>query len=70
MINRTDNKKVFRTGAIAKICGFGQHTVAKLIDMGFLKGYRFPGSKHRYVSRGQLIVFLKHYNISLGELDD
>jgi excisionase family DNA binding protein len=51
------------TGQIAKICNVANRTVAKWIDMGLLKGYVIPGSKHRRVVKADLAAFVKKHGI-------
>ncbi len=70
MADRMYDKKFFWTGAIAKICSVAPGTVVKWVDKGFLKGHRISGKGNRYISRENLIAFLKHYDMPLGALDD
>jgi PleD family two-component response regulator len=62
-------KQVFSTGEAAQICGISQQTIIRCFDRGELKGFLVPGSKFRRIPRDNLIRFMKHNNISLGQLD-
>ena len=56
------DKKGFTTYQISKICDVYISTVIDWIEAGKLKAHRTPGG-HRRVSREDLVVFLKKYNI-------
>jgi excisionase family DNA binding protein len=58
-----ENKRVLRTGDIAKICSVATRTVQKWFDEGILKGYKLPDSKDRRVRAEDLKEFMDQYNI-------
>lgn len=63
-------KKVFTSGDVAHICNVCRRTASSWFDRGLLKGYRIPGSGDRRVTREELIQFLKHHEIPLGQLQE
>ena len=64
-----NQRNVFTTGQVAKVCRVAARTVSKWIDSGELVGYRVPGSKDRRVYRDDLIAFLQRNNMRLFELE-
>lgn len=56
------NEKTYTTFDISKICDVYPTTVANWIDKGSLKASTTPGG-HRRVERGELLKFLKKYNV-------
>jgi two-component system, OmpR family, response regulator len=54
---------VYTTGQVARMCGVTKRSVIKWIDSGKLKGYTIPGSKHRRVSRADLLSFMGAHGI-------
>ena len=56
-------KKVLTTGEVAEICNVASRTVGKWFDGGLLKGYRIPGSRDRRIPVGELVRFMKAYEI-------
>lgn len=64
-----NQRTVFTTGQIAKVCRVAARTVSKWIDSGELAGYRIPGSLDRRVNRDDLLDFLKRNGMKLHELE-
>lgn len=65
-----EDRGVFTTGQVAKICQVAPRTVSKWFDSGKLNGYRLPGADDRRIPRDELIRFLKMYKFPLGALAD
>lgn len=62
------SQKPLTTFEVSRICGVVHGTVSKWIDDGKLTAYRTPG-RHRRVRLGDMMVFLKLYNIPMsGEI--
>ncbi len=57
------NDDILTTGKVARSIGMSVRTVCRLIDTGFLKGWRIPGSEHRRVSRDDLEEFMRLHGI-------
>lgn len=60
-------KSTLTTGEAARLSGLTQRTIIDLIDRGFLKGYRIPGSKHRRIPRANLLAMMDAHGIPLPE---
>ena len=56
-------RNVFTTGEVAEVCNVAARTVSKWFDRKLLKGYRIPGSKDRRIPIGELVRFMKAYEI-------
>ena len=56
-------RNVFSTGEVAEICYVASRTVSKWFDKKLLKGYRIPGSRDRRIPVGELVRFMKEYEI-------
>lgn len=66
-----EDLKVFTTSQVAGLLGVSSNTIRELFDCGKLRGYRFPGKKHRYVPRDALRRFLLEYELPMpGWLKD
>ncbi|MDY6914572.1 MAG: helix-turn-helix domain-containing protein [Planctomycetota bacterium] len=65
----TNQKEVFTTGEVAKICHVAPRTVSKWFDSGKLRGYRIPGSRDRRIPLAQLTAFMRAHGIPLDSLD-
>lgn len=61
-------EQVFTTGQVARLCTVGSNTVSHWFDSGLLRGYRIPGSRERRIPRSDLVAFLTHYEMPLGDL--
>ncbi len=64
------NKKVFTTGAIARLFGININTVIKWFDEGKLEGFRLPISNDRRIPLGSLRKFMTTHQIPMDLLDD
>ncbi len=63
------NKKGFTTGEVAELCHVTIPTVIKWIDSGELGGFKIPGSKNRRITRDNLLLFMKKYNMPTTMLE-
>lgn len=57
--------EILTTGAVSKIIGMSQRTVCRLIDDGWLSGWKVPGSSHRRVARRDLEAFMSEHGIPM-----
>jgi len=60
---RSGNRKELTTGEVAKHCGVAPRTVTKWTDSRRLKAYKLPGSGDRRIVQGDLIDFLREYQM-------
>jgi excisionase family DNA binding protein len=65
----TQQKEIFTTGEVARICHVAPRTVSKWFDTGKLRGYRIPGSRDRRIPRNQLVAFMRAHEIPMDGLD-
>jgi excisionase family DNA binding protein len=56
-------KAVYTTGEVARICHVAPRTVSKWVDSGQLRGYRIPGSRDRRIPAEHLWAFLRAHGI-------
>jgi two-component system response regulator RpaA len=63
-----NQRNVFTTGQVARICQVASRTVSKWFDSGKLQGYRIPGSNDRRVPRRNLLEFLRESKIDVSWL--
>lgn len=56
-------KDVYTIAQAARLCGLCDKTLGKAFDLGTLKGWRVPGSRHRRVSRAELLKFMREHGI-------
>ncbi|MGR3310255.1 MAG: response regulator [Candidatus Brocadiales bacterium] len=63
------HKDIFTTAEVARICNVSGSTVIKWIDSGVLKGFKFPSSKTRRITRKDLLEFMNEYGIPLEKLE-
>ena len=66
----SEQKQIFTTDEVAKLCKVAPRTVAKWFDSGRLKGYRIPPDQDRRIPREHLIRFLKEHGMSADELEE
>ncbi len=64
-----EDRAVFTTGQVAKICSISQQTVIRCFDSGRLRGFRVPGSRFRRIPRERLISFMKENGIPLDMIE-
>jgi len=68
---RTANQKtVFTTGQVARICHVAPRTVSKWFDSGKLRGYRIPGSRDRRIPLENLLAFMRAHGMPLDGIDE
>lgn len=59
----------FTTGEVATLLRLSQQTVIRAFDTGQLKGFKIPGSKHRRITREQLISFIREKELPFGDAE-
>jgi len=65
-----NEKKVYTTGAVAKLFGININTVIKWFDEGKIDGFRLPISNDRRIPIGSLKTFMVSNNIPMDLLGD
>lgn len=56
-------KDVYTLTEAGKLCGLHRNTTSRMFDAGELKGWRVPNSRHRRVSRAELLKFMERHGI-------
>ena len=63
-----NKKDILTTTEVSILLSMSSKTVCRLVDDGWLPGWRIPGSLHRRISRRALEAFIKEHNmITLNE---
>lgn len=65
-----NDKKVFTTGAVARLFGININTVIKWFDEGKIDGFRLPISNDRRIPIGSLKSFMINNNIPMDLLGE
>lgn len=65
-----NERQVFTTGEVAKLCNVTIGTVIRWFDTGEISGYKIPGSRDRRIPRDALVDFMTKHKIPLGVLAD
>jgi excisionase family DNA binding protein len=63
-----DERKIFTTGQIAKICGVSLSTAKRWVERGEIHGFRLPGSGEWRIPRQELINFMERNAFPLDDL--
>lgn len=58
-------KNFFTTHQIATLVGVDPKTVRTWIDAKKLRGFHIPGSKHRRVTRADLVTFIRDHGLPM-----
>jgi excisionase family DNA binding protein len=59
--------KIYTVGAVAKLTGVTDRTVAMWFNKGFISGFRIPGTQHRRVYEDVLVKFLLENEMRVPE---
>lgn len=65
-----NERQVFTTGEVAKLCNVTIGTVIRWFDTGEISGYKIPGSRDRRIPREALVAFMRKHKIPLGALEE
>lgn len=63
-----NERTVFTTGEVARLCNVTIGTVIRWFDTGELPGYKIPGSRDRRITKDALVEFMRKHGMPLGEL--
>ncbi len=68
--SKLKDKKIFTTGAVAKLFGININTVIKWFDEGKINGFRLPISNDRRIPISSLREFMAKNNIPMDLLEE
>jgi excisionase family DNA binding protein len=63
------SKNRFTTSQAADLCGVSVRTLKRWLERGELTGYRLPMSGEWRIPRQELVAFMEHHGMPLGELE-
>lgn len=70
MHRKTDMKRMYTTGEVARMLGTTSNTVTRWFDEGLLEGYRLPVGGERRIPVAKLREFMWEHRIPLDLLED